>query len=388
MKINNLLIITHCFPLSSHEIPGNFLYDFCFYLKKNNPELKITLLTPKYCASIPDKKYLGKVLNRFLTIEWKGSKDKRRLAEYSFKKPGDLSKIFSLLRNGKKALKDLLLLESFDHILACWLVPSAFLAYKICKKSKIPFSVWSLGSDINIYTDKFIFKSLQKAILRNADFSFVNNYKFIRKLYNSTGVISRMLPTNRIICDDLEPLKKYTEQKTLRYVFIGRLEEVKGPDLLLESFFQVKSANWELLIIGDGSLRPKLEKIVFEKKLEGKIRFYGSQGKEFIKRMLLTSDYLVISSRSEGMPVVFWEAMQCGVPVLSTPVGDIPHFVNKYNVGRITDDICKDSLSKLISFSTEFQPLHYLLQSKTKELAKLVSIKKSADDFISLISFE
>ena len=388
MKLNSLLLITHCFPTNIHEIPGNFLYDFCLYLRKHRPELKISILVPKYSDSAPNQKYLRKVADKFYQYSWKGSESPRRLAEYSFKNFKDLFYIKDLLSSGKKVLGDILENNNFDHVLACWTVPSAFIAYKVCKKYGTPYSVWSLGSDVNIYGNKFFLKSIQKKVLNSAEYSFVNNYKFVKDLYLKTGKVSQFLATNRIICSKNEIENNFKFRKKYRYVFVGRLEKVKGPHLLIDSFLKLQKSNWELQIVGDGSLRNELESRVADNNLDRKIKFYGFQDKEFIKQVLLTSDYLVISSFSEGMPVVFWEAMQCGVPVLSTPVGDIPFYINKYNVGRVTEKVDTEDLAKLISFTLEFPPLHHLLERRTIELAQMISIKNSAENFIRIIERE
>ncbi len=80
-----------------------------------------------------------------------------------------------------------------------------------------------------------------------------------------------------------------------------------------------KGADVQFLSIGDGILKPAAEKMSLELGLNGNIKFLG--WRKDIPALLSVVDILLLTSRWEGMPVVFFEAMASGVPIVATDVG-------------------------------------------------------------------
>ncbi len=80
-----------------------------------------------------------------------------------------------------------------------------------------------------------------------------------------------------------------------------------------------KGADVQFLSIGDGILRPAAEKMSLELGLNGNIKFLG--WRKDIPALLSVVDILLLTSRWEGMPVVFFEALASGVPIIATDVG-------------------------------------------------------------------
>ena len=87
----------------------------------------------------------------------------------------------------------------------------------------------------------------------------------------------------------------------------------------------MKGANklYKLIIVGEGKLRTKLENQITKLELENNILLVGKKNQKQIARLLNLSKIFVLSSLTEGSPKVIFEAMACGLPILSTDVGDI-----------------------------------------------------------------
>jgi glycosyltransferase involved in cell wall biosynthesis len=98
---------------------------------------------------------------------------------------------------------------------------------------------------------------------------------------------------------------------------VGRLEAQKGYDDLIGAFIKLsrKFPDWDLAILGEGSLRRTLEAQVHDAALEKRVFLPGRVGNvgEWYER----ADLCVMSSRYEGFPNALVEAMAYGLPVVS-----------------------------------------------------------------------
>lgn len=125
-----------------------------------------------------------------------------------------------------------------------------------------------------------------------------------------------------------------------RVVTVGRLDTSKDPDLLLSAVGKLVSegADVELLFIGDGVLRARLEQRVADEGLTRRVRFLGLRSATEIARYLQAADCFALSSAYEGMPMALLESLGAGVPVVTTPVGEVARVVVNGVNGEISQD--------------------------------------------------
>jgi glycosyltransferase involved in cell wall biosynthesis len=114
-----------------------------------------------------------------------------------------------------------------------------------------------------------------------------------------------------------------------RLVCVGRLCGEKGHAVLLQAAAQLKSEGlgFELVLVGDGSLRLALQSMIERYGLEDRVAITGWLPADEVRRHLARSRALVLPSLAEGLPVVIMEAMALGRPVISTTVAGIPELV-------------------------------------------------------------
>jgi len=100
-------------------------------------------------------------------------------------------------------------------------------------------------------------------------------------------------------------------------VAVGRLNEQKGFDLLLDSFAAISGqvADWRLVIFGDGPDRARLEQQIERLGLAGRVALPGASATP--AAWIAACDLFVLSSRYEGFPNVLAEAMASGLPVVA-----------------------------------------------------------------------
>lgn len=114
-----------------------------------------------------------------------------------------------------------------------------------------------------------------------------------------------------------------------RMVCVGRLCEQKGQLLLVEAvgLLANKGLSVELVLAGDGEMRPEIETLIRQRKLQDKVIITGWISSDQVREEILASRALVLPSFAEGLPVVIMEAMALRRPVLTTYVAGIPELV-------------------------------------------------------------
>jgi glycosyltransferase involved in cell wall biosynthesis len=105
---------------------------------------------------------------------------------------------------------------------------------------------------------------------------------------------------------------------------VGRLTAQKAHDELLQAVAKVLAdgVDCELAIAGRGTREDDLRGVIDELGLGGHAHLLGSRTD--VRDVMQASDMFVMSSHWEGLPVALLEAMEAGLPIVSTAVGDVP----------------------------------------------------------------
>ncbi len=133
--------------------------------------------------------------------------------------------------------------------------------------------------------------------------------------------------------------KAYSGIEPFQFLFLGRISPEKNPFKTIEvanALIKKGFENFIINIVGDGYKRDELTDLIKENNLESKILFHGFQ--KDVKAFLKRAHCLILLSSREGLPMVVIEAAACRLPIISTPVGSIPEFLN-------ADNACLSALS-------------------------------------------
>lgn len=141
------------------------------------------------------------------------------------------------------------------------------------------------------------------------------------------------------------------DQRGKRILFIGRFDPVKGLPLLIEAIERLAADHPDvhLDLVGDGPLRPEIERQIRERRLDGGVTSHGYLSQAQCRERLCEADVLVISSFAEGVPVVLMEAMASGVPVLAPWIAGIPELVENGVSGVLVPSGDVESLASGLS---------------------------------------
>lgn len=117
--------------------------------------------------------------------------------------------------------------------------------------------------------------------------------------------------------------------------WVGRLTAEKGADVLLDAISHLDGETIVASFVGDGSQRQSL--IARSASIaHGEVFWHGLVFDA--SRLLRAFDVFVLSSRTEGTPMVLFEAMNAGIPIVATRVGGVPDVLRREDALLVAPD--------------------------------------------------
>lgn len=118
----------------------------------------------------------------------------------------------------------------------------------------------------------------------------------------------------------------------LKLLYAGRLSREKGLGELIWAIKNLETSEYqfELEILGAGEFEDELKRIIKEENIKN-IHFHGLRSD--VSTYLANTQFMVLPSYSEGLPMIVLEAAALGVPILATRVGGIPEIVENNKSG-------------------------------------------------------
>jgi glycosyltransferase involved in cell wall biosynthesis len=212
---------------------------------------------------------------------------------------------------------------SFDVIHAHYAVPQGFLGLILKALKRRPLVVTLHGSDVTVLGRNPLTRPLVGLVLRGAD-RVIAVSEFLRREAHALGADPGK---TRVIYGGgpgpTRPTPRKGRGRRRRVLYVGALVRQKGVDVLVKAFSLLREQDAELVIVGDGVERGRLERMCRELGVKADFRGYLVD----IGAALRDSDVLVLPSREEGLGLVLLEAMARGVPVVATRAGGIPELV-------------------------------------------------------------
>lgn len=133
--------------------------------------------------------------------------------------------------------------------------------------------------------------------------------------------------------------------------WVGRMSREKAPDVAIAAMRRVLQLapreSLELAMIGDGPDRAVLQERCRRTPLECVVRWHGLRPD--VSRLMAGFDLLMLSSRTEGTPMVLLEAMAARTPIVATQVGGVPDVVSPDEAVLVASDD-PDALATAILF--------------------------------------
>lgn len=318
-----VVLITTSFPVQGDgsEAAGGFVADLALALARHRP---VRVVAP------------GPVARREAWTEgmevFRYAAPDRPLSTLKPWHPGDLLAIRRVLAGGQRATREAVESGPTAHLLALWALPCGHWARRVARSAGLPYSVWTLGSDIWTLGRIPLVRGYLHRVLRDADACFADGLLLAEDTRRLARRTVEFLPSTRTLsAKRSSPLKSAAPFNLL---FLGRWHPNKGVDLLTRALELLGDADWarisEVRICGGGPLETKVREAVKHLVDAGRpVHMQGYMDKGAAEDALLQADYLLIPSRIESIPVVFSDAMKLDCPVVTTPVGDLPQLTSE-----------------------------------------------------------
>jgi glycosyltransferase involved in cell wall biosynthesis len=331
--MKHILLVTTSFPDQNpgSEAAGSFVADFAVELSK---QVRVTVIAPTTRETALENKD-NVVIRRFPVPSLP-------LSTMSPASPFQWLPIMRTIIAGRKAVMDFVREEKIDHILALWALPSGYWARVAWQSSGVPYSVWALGSDIWSLGKIPIIRQILGRILRDSHGCYADGHALCGDVEDLAGRSCKFLPSSRQL--SLKEQKPLSIGPPYRLAFLGRWHVNKGIDLLLDSLLLLTDHDWERIegvrICGGGPLESAVCAACKSLKGAGRpVNVSGYLDKKAAVDLLGWTDFLLIPSRIESVPIIFSDAMQMNCPIIAMPVGDLPDLVRTFKVGVLAENV-------------------------------------------------
>ena len=246
-----------------------------------------------------------------------------------------------------------------DILQTYMLTPNGFIGNYVKRYLKIPIVSGIRGGDWYFSRNNFFPRFFVKKALFGSSLVFAQTKIMadeVRKEYPSVKI--------EVVPNMVEKGTANNEKKEYDVIFVGNLMKRKGVDNLISAAGDI---NGKVMIVGNGYERERLEKMVYDLDLKGRVVLKGKVDRSEILKEISKAKVLVLPSVSgEGMPNVILEAYSCGVPVVASSIAGIPDIVVDGKTGY---------LAKPGDVSELAEKINHLLEDDRYQLMKGNCIK-------------
>lgn len=169
-------------------------------------------------------------------------------------------------------------------------------------------------------------------------------------------VISPGLDTNMFSPVPKNEARKYVNSKTENMIlYVGRIDSIKGIDLLLDVIEIIgNDCDITLYIVGGGEIKSneliELDQDIKNRNIGHRVVLTGSIPQQELKLYYSAADLFILPSYYESLGFVVLESMACATPVVAANVGGIPSLITHMETGILLDHRSSESFSEAIKY--------------------------------------
>jgi glycosyltransferase involved in cell wall biosynthesis len=170
--------------------------------------------------------------------------------------------------------------------------------------------------------------------------------------------------------------------------YIGRLSSEKGIMNFVKSMPYILDNCRETVFMvgGDGPLTKEIKEYINDNNLQSHVKIMGWIPHQELPEYLNDIKLLVLPSFTEGLPNIMLEAMACGTPVLTTPVGSIPDFIEDGETGFIMEDNSPKSLAQNVFRGLSHPNMDIIAKNARRLVEQEFSFEKAVESYKDIIA--
>ncbi len=338
-----VLVVTTSYPAGPDDTAGTFVQTGARALAELG--MQVTVLHPARRASAPTEDEPG--IRRVTLPRSKGRSpllDRGGMPEALERSPirAGLAAGRLALRLRREATR---LAGSHDAIVSHWLLPSGWAGAAAARRAAVRHVAVLHSADVHLLQRLPGRGALVAKIAASTDhFAAVSESVRVRFLEALPAALRRRIEARTSVRANPIPQDAYRAARGVEgpagrpvVLYLGRLEPVKGVDLLMQA---LRAGDpWDVVVAGEGSLRRSLEE---QSRVAGlPVSFLGNVTGDAKWDLLGRASVVVApsralrSGRTEGLPVCIQESLACGTPVVAASVGGIPEVVRPGITGRL-----------------------------------------------------
>ncbi len=253
-----------------------------------------------------------------------------------------------------------------DIIHSAIVFPASIISRYLKYKWKIPYIIsehWTGYLPEDGRYKGFLMRLLARITIKNAS-SVVTDSNRLKDRMQELGLTNAYYSIPNVV-DVMQFNIPQTLQKNkiINFIHISSFdEEQKNVSGIIRTFAKVHADYHDatLTLVGDGEMRPFLQKLSDSLTLGESVTFTGLKTGNELVELIQNSSAFILFSNYENMPCVMLEAMACGVPVIGTRTGDVPDVINSKNgilVDARNEDQLKDAMVSIIKNKGQFNSL-------------------------------
>lgn len=225
------------------------------------------------------------------------------------------------------------------------------------------------------------------------------NRRYIAEQYGARD--SEKVIVSRLGVKVNQPASRHTgtsNRTNISILSVGRLQAVKDHAFLVRACADLHAmgVDFECSIAGEGPERRHLESLIREYDLEGRVTLLGHVAREQMDSLYDRADVVVLTSRSEGLPLVLMEAMARGKVVLAPAITGIPEIVSPAKTGFLYQAGSPDDFTSQLlvirslmkaehgSEAGSARPLHWVRHAARMQVLHNFNRQKNLESFANL----